>query len=81
MTKFDVSKQHNTDPYILWKQLVNKLRTYEDIVYCELFVDGKKTGVKVQFKSSTKIYPYIEKAAVIRLLKPEDKAYWQDLPF
>ena len=79
--QFDLSKQPNKDPLVLWKQLVSKLNTYDNIVSCKLFVDGKKTGVKVQFKGNSTTYQYINKEAVIRLLKPEDKSYWSNLPF
>lgn len=79
--QFNLVNKENTDPLILWKQLVNKLNTYDNIVSCKLFVDGKKIGIKVQFKNNSTTYQYITKEAVIRLLKPEDKNYWSDLPF
>lgn len=81
MTKFDLSKQQNTDSLVLWKKLVNLIRTYEDVDSCEFFTDGDKRGVKVKFKNNIKVYPYVEKEAVIRLLKPEHKFYWKNLPF
>lgn len=79
--QFDLSKQPNKDSLTLWKQLVNLLNTYDDIVSVKYFEDGKKRGVKVQFKNNTKEYIYINKTAVINLLKPEHKNFWKDLPF
>jgi hypothetical protein len=79
--QFNLVNKENTDPLILWKQLVSKLNTYDNIVSCKLFTDGKKVGIKVQFKNSTKEYTYIGKNAIVGLLKPEDKSFWQQLPF
>lgn len=79
--QFDLSKQPNKDPYILWKQLVSKLNTYDNITSCKLFKDGTKVGIKVTFKNSTKEYTYIGKNAIVGLLKSEDKSFWNDLPF
>lgn len=79
--QFDLSKQQNTDPLILWKQLVDKLNTYENISSCNLFKDGNKVGIKIVFKNSTKEYKYIGKNAIVGLLKAEDKSFWNNLPF
>lgn len=79
--RLNLVNKENTDPLIYWKQLVNKLNTYDNIVSCKLFVDGKKVGIKVQFKNSTKEYTYIGKDAIVGLLKAEDKSFWNDLPF
>lgn len=79
--QYNLVKKENTDPLILWKQLVNKLNTYENISSCKLFVDGNKVGIKVIFKNSTKEYTYIGKNAIVSLLKIEDKSFWNNLPF
>lgn len=79
--QFNLSKQPNKDSLVLWKKLVNLIRTYDDVDSCEYFTDGDKRGIKVKFKNNIKVYPYVEKEAVIRLLKPEDKSYWSNLPF
>ena len=71
----------NTDPLILWKQLVNKLNTYENISSCKLFVDGNKVGIKVTFLNSSKEYTYVGKQAIVGLLEAEDKNFWNNLPF
>ena len=79
--QYNLVKKENTDPLILWKQLVNLLNTYENISNCKLFVDGNKVGIKVIFKNSTKEYNYIGKQAIVGLLKAEDKSFWNNLPF
>lgn len=79
--QFNLVNKENTDPLILWKQLVSKLNTYDNITSCKLFKDGTKVGIKVTFKNSTKEYTYIGKNAIVGLLKPEDKAFWNNLPF
>lgn len=79
--QFNFVNKQNNDPLILWKQLVNKLNTYDNIISVKLFTDGDKVGIKVQFVNSSKIYTYIGKNAIIGLLKKEDKSYWNDLPF
>lgn len=81
MTKFNLVNKENTDPLILWKQLVTKLNTYDNISYVKLFVDGNKVGIKVQFKNNIKEYTYIGKNAIIGLLNSKDKDFWSNLPF
>lgn len=79
--QFNLVNKENSDPLILWKQLVSKLNTYDNITSCKLFTDGTKVGIKVTFKNSTKEYTYIGKNAIVGLLKAEDKSFWNDLPF
>lgn len=79
--KFNLVNKENSDPLVLWKQLVSKLNTYDKITSCKLFVDGNKVGIKVTFKNSTKEYTYIGKKAIVGLLEPQDKAFWNNLPF
>ena len=80
--KFDLTKTNlNTDHLTLWKQLVSKLTTYEDINSVNLFTDGNKVGIKVKFSSSNKEYTYRGKDAIVNLLKEEDKNYWKNLLF